>query len=309
MLNRASRGGIIEATNGALIQWVGSSRGRENPIVLHNGLGANLMADPLPEMIAEKTERPVMLTDLRWALGGLALRGLFQSGSHWLYPWWAPDMPKMAHYSMALEETMQHQGVEKIDMAGFSWGGLLATEYAMRNPHKTSSLIALGAPPGAAIVSPEQDAIEDLSLDTRDKSVLTPERVGGMFGGTLRVDESAQTPAERAAHIDMLESLGIYRKIDKVTFEQQKSASMTAAHNIGMLALSRMPVLAIGGEKDPLVPWENIEWYKEIKPYNTHIHQIKGEGHYFPLLRAEETSEVIARFLDQVHKGDLDLAA
>jgi 3-oxoadipate enol-lactonase len=179
-------------------------------------------------------------------------------------------------------------GVERAHLYGFSLGGLVAQQIALRHVDRVRSLV-LGAthPGGPRAVGPGDDVI-------------------AFFQGraSMPADEAARAsvpfnygPRARREHKDRIAE-DIRRRLAHPFPEQAYRAQMVAAalHNC-YRRLSRVeaPTLVVHGRRDRMVPVANAEMLAERIP-RAELLILDDAGHLYPTERPE-VDEEIARFL------------
>jgi pimeloyl-ACP methyl ester carboxylesterase len=179
-------------------------------------------------------------------------------------------------------------GVERAHLYGFSLGGMVAQQLALRHPDRVRSLV-LGAthPGGPRAAQPGPDVI-------------------AFFRGraSMPAEEAARAsvpfnygPRARREHKDLIAE-DVRRRLAHPFPEQAYRAQMVAAalHNC-YRRLSRVeaPTLVVHGRRDRLVPVANAELLAERIP-QARLRILDDAGHLYSTERPE-IDEEIARFL------------
>lgn len=244
--------------------------GRGEPLLLCNGIGANLeLALPL---VREIPERPVVIVDLP-GTGGSA-PALF----------W----PRLQRYARWVVKVMDRIGFSgEFAVAGVSWGGGLAQQVAREYPWRVSHLILMATSPGIFMVPGKPSAL---------LRMLTPQRylsrdymarnAARLYGGEMRHNPSG------AVH-----HAGLTKAPETLAYIQQVLA-MYQFTSLPWLHRMQCPALVIAGDDDPLVRAINGRVLATLLP-NARLHIIRGGGHLFMTLRAAETAGLIEDFLRQ----------
>lgn len=249
---------------------VGIRPGRGRPLLLFNGLGANLelvrpFADALDEMELIVFDMP----------------GIGESP-----PLRLPRrFSGLAKMTARLLDTLGY--TEAINVAGVSWGGALAQQFAIQYPERTNRLI-LAATSAGLFALPAKPGVL--------RRMITPRRYGSrsylarvapeIYGGLMRwrpdlVDRYGALTRRPSARGYLYQILaGLY---------------WTSAHRLYKL---RCPTLLMGGDDDPIMPLANIRLLHWLIP-KSRVHVVHGGGHLFLVLRANECAAVIRDFLNE----------
>lgn len=253
--------------------------GRGVPLVLCNGWGGNIETlDPLLQALGD---RATLCFDVP-GIGGSSL------------PKWPLRLP---HLATLVEQLWQHYGIDEVDVAGYSWGGLLAQELAKRNPKTVRRLVLLATSPGHLMV-PASPSILLAFADTHwlpvllhpsrafDRNLLC--RVGPrLFGGErLRRNPMALLP-----------NLKHLRKPSVRAMAWQVAAAFGWSSLPWLRRLSQ-PTLILAGRDDRVVNPLNSIILQHLLA-NARLQWVDG-GHLFPILDAPQaTATYIIQFLDE----------
>jgi poly(3-hydroxyalkanoate) depolymerase len=268
--------GAIEARqvtiDGQLLQVAVRHGGRSRPpLLLFNGIGANWeLAKPFLEALTSTT---AIIFDVP-GVGGSPRPFL-------------PYRPStLARLAAALVAEL---GYAEIDVAGVSWGGGIAQQFAHQYPRLCRRLVLAATAPGFTMVPASPSVLWKMATPRRytDKDYMN--RIAAdIYGGAFRSDPSL---------------IG------------QHAGAMHGARNLGylyqLLALSgwtslpwlwslRQPTLVLMGRDDPLVPPINGHILAGLIP-NAELQMIE-DGHLFIVTRPAETAAVIEAFLADASK-------
>ena len=236
------------------------------PLLLFNGIGANLeLAQPF--MCALKQTKAIIF-DVP-GVGGSPLPSL-------------PYRPStIARLSMRLLEQIGHQ---QVDVAGVSWGGGLAQQFAHQHSDACRKLVLAATSPGAIMVPGSPSVLWKLATPRRylDRNFLR--RVAPqIYGGAFRND-----PELIAKHAEAMSGAS------KMGYLYQLLA-MTGWSSLPWLWALKQPTLILVGRDDPIVP-----------PLNGHIMarmmrnarlQTLDDGHLFMVTQPAQTATIIESFL------------
>lgn len=238
--------------------------GKGTPILLCNGLGANLeVLEPLVKALSH----PVILFDTP---------GSGESAT--------PVLPyRVRRIARMLARLLDKLEVPKVHIAGLSWGASLAQEFARRSPSRVDRMVLIAA--GAvnlprkiggafALMSRERFMSSDKMLTAAPK----------LYGGMVRkkpellkyIASKVKAPDKRGYYYQLLSGLG-----------------WTSAHWLHRISVR---TLVLVGDDDPMVSGINSRILAALIPH-ADLHWIKGGGHLFALARANETAAVMERFL------------
>jgi poly(3-hydroxyalkanoate) depolymerase len=171
-----------------------------------------------------------------------------------------------------------------VDVAGVSWGGALAQEFAYRFPHRTRRLILCATTAGSIALPGKWSALRHMALPRNLRGKRDAATIGGeLFGGRFRTDPELFrriTPALRTSRgagyqLQILAGLGW--------------TSVPWLHEI----VSR--TLVIAGTDDPIVPLANAKLLASLIP-KARLFTVE-DGHMFVVARSAEIASLFAEFL------------
>ena len=245
------------------------------PLLLLMGIGGNLdMWDPLlPHLPA----RELVMFDFP---------GTGNSGLAWM-------PPSMAGNAWFVHRLISVLGYRRVDVLGYSWGGLLAQHLAFQHPRSVNRLVlaattyGLGArPPGPVVLS----------------RMLTPRRyysrpyfsrvAPSLYGGRYR-DHPSLVNADVRRRVGRAPSTyGYFTQV----------AAVTGYSTLPGLPFIGAPTLIIAGDDDPLAPSVNAKVMARLIR-RSELHILKGAGHMLLFDSPELTAPLIHRFLGR-HNDD-----
>jgi poly(3-hydroxyalkanoate) depolymerase len=169
----------------------------------------------------------------------------------------------------------------QVDVAGMSWGGALAQEFAHRYPQRVRRLFLAATSTGSLAVPGRLSALTKM-LDPRlyiDRDYMA--RVGGeLYGGKMRRNRE---PLKRYAKV--LRPVGCSLQLLAVS-------GWTSAFWLHTL---RQPTLIMMGTDDPIIPVVNGRLVASLMP-RARVVTI-DDGHLFLVTSARECAPIIADFL------------
>ena len=175
-------------------------------------------------------------------------------------------------------------GYSEIDVAGVSWGGGVAQQFAHQYPKLCRRLVLAATSPGGIMVPAGPSVLWKMATPRRytDKdymSKVAPE----IYGGDFRENPSligAHASAMRGAR-----NLGYFYQL----------LAMTGWTSLPWLWSLPQPTLILMGSDDPLVPPINGRILALLIP-NAQLRMI-DDGHLFMVTRPAETAAIIEEFL------------
>lgn len=243
--------------------------GKGTPILICNGLGANLE----------------LLEPLTRALSGVPLI-LFDLPGTGASP--APYVPyRMRGYARLVAGMLDQLDIDVVHLLGISWGGALVQQFARSYPNRVSRLVLASSSPGSiAIPSKPSSMLSRFSrkryLNSKNMEEAAPKIYGGMVRAKpqlLKHLTSQMRPPTRRGYL------------------YQLFASMGWT-SVLWLPKIKHPALIMTGDDDPLVATGNSKLLFWLLPYST-LHIVKDGGHLFLLARPNESASVITRFLHE----------
>jgi poly(3-hydroxyalkanoate) depolymerase len=247
---------------------VATTRGPEGrpPLLLFNGIGANWqLAQPLMRALSHTA---AIIFDVP-GIGGSPLPP-------------RPYRPStLARLAARLVTQLGHQ---QIDVAGVSWGGGLAQQFAHQHGALCRKLVLAATSPGAIMVPGRPSVMWKLATPRRyvDRDYMrsiAPE----IYGGAFRDDPELISKHARA--MSGASSLGYLYQL----------LAMTGWTSLPWLWSLRQPTLVLTGRDDPLVPPINGRILARLIP-NARLQMI-DDGHLFMVTQPVETAATIEAFL------------
>ena len=237
------------------------------PLLLFNGIGANWeLARPFFEALTHTT---AIIFDMP-GIGGSPL----------------PKRPyrpsSMAQLGARLVSDL---GYHKIDVAGVSWGGGIAQQFAYQYPQLCRRLVLAATSPGAIMVPGDPQAILRMATPRRylDKNYMR-KVAPDLYGGAFRKDPSMI--GRHAEAMSGARGMGyIYQLL-----------AMAGWTSLPWLRAVRQPTLILMGRDDPLVPLANGHILARLIP-NARL-EVIDDGHLFIVSQPVETARRIERFLE-----------
>jgi poly(3-hydroxyoctanoate) depolymerase len=244
-------------------------RGEGPPLLLVNGIGAPLeMWEPL---VRELPGRELIAFDMPGC-------GLSDT----------PLLPlRMRNLAGLIDELMHVLGRSRVDVLGYSHGGLVAQELAHRHPERVERLVLCATSPGIPSVPPNPVITWLMLTPARYSNRTAAEwivpRIAG--GRTSRDPEALRMNLHRRlAHAPGTRS-----------YAYQLLATMGWSSHPWLRRL-RQPTLVLHGDDDPLVPVVNARYMARAIPGAT-LHVMPGAGHLMLLDEPVGAARQIEAFL------------
>jgi proline iminopeptidase len=226
-----------------------------------------------------------------------------------------PDDVTLASEIGDLDALRAHLGLESVALLGHSWGGVLAMEYAIRHPERTSRLILMNTGPasheGYAFLREERRRTAPRDVERLVALSATPEYVAGDVEADLayyrvHFESTLRSPDLRERLVRSLranftpEGILVARAIEERLMNATWRSS--AYDLLPKLAGLRVPTLVIHGERD-LVPVECARRIGETIPGARFV-RLGGVGHFAYLENPDAVQGTVADFLARHSRVD-----
>jgi len=261
---------VRSITVGRQVLRVAIKRGAKDrpPLLLFNGIGANWeLTKPFLHAM-KKTE--VIIFDIP-GVGGSPL----------------PSRPYRPSAIAGLAAKLVTQlGYDKVDVAGVSWGGGAAQQFAFQHRSLCRRLVLAATSPGAIMVPGRLSVIWKLATPRRyiDKDYLN-NIAGEIYGGAFRNDQTLA--AHHAGGMSGVRGMGYFYQL----------IAMAGWSSLPWLWSLKQPTLVMMGTDDPIVPPTNGKFLSWMIP-NSQLVFI-DDGHLFMITRPMESAGIVERFLSK----------
>lgn len=199
-----------------------------------------------------------------------------------------------------IDGVRQAYNLEKVNLMGHSWGGLLAMFYAIRHPDRINSLILIATTPASSKLRDESfrimaehtsraDSIEESTIAESELfKRREPKTMARYFRILFRGAFYNRALAE-SLNFDFPRDYGARSRLMQYLSKDTALKSYDISQQLGVL---RCPVLIIGGDRDFSPPQANEQIHSHIE--NSHLVTLKDCGHFpyidapvqfFPLVR------------------------
>jgi poly(3-hydroxyalkanoate) depolymerase len=239
------------------------------PLLLTSGIGASLeLTQPLLAALASRST-------IAWDAPGAGESEV---------PRARPSLRRVADYAVAVLDEL---GLERVDLMGISWGGLVAQELARRHPVRVRRLVLAATGTGWTSVPGDVRVLPILLNTRRYTSPRYLEEIGPkLYGGDVRRDP------------ELLRRQGALRLLHPPTtsgywWQLLATAGWTSVH-----WLHRLPhrTLVLAADDDPIAHVANARLLARLIP-EARAEVIEGGGHLFAITRPEATARLVERFL------------
>lgn len=239
------------------------------PLLLINGIGANLeLCIPFIETLHEKE---IIIFDIP---------GTGDSDS-------PRKVRRFKHLAKLANNLLNNLGYGKVDVAGVSWGGALAQQFAHQYPKRVRRLILAATTPGMFMVPAKVKVLRNMVTPRRYISKSFMRKVSGtIYGGRIR--RNPELVSELTSRITPPTTRGY-------VYQLLAGLGWTSFHWLHTLS---QPTLLLAGDDDPLVRPVNAKVMSLMIP-NCSLEIIPGGGHLFLLHNAHAVTPIIRAFLDK----------
>ncbi len=242
--------------------------GRGTPLLLFNGIGANL--ELVLPFIDALHGREAIVFDMP----GVGRSPL------WLIP------RRFSGIASLTTQLLDRLGYGIVDVAGVSWGGAVAQQFARQYSERTRRLILAATSAGAISVPGRPSALLKMTTPRR---YLSPDYMqsaaADIYGGEVR-----DRPDLIKAHTTRV----IPPQLLGYLYQLLAGVGWTSIYWLHKL---KQPTLVMAGSDDPLVPPVNARILSLLIP-NNRLHIVAGGGHLFMLHCLDQVIPVIEHFLD-----------
>jgi poly(3-hydroxyalkanoate) depolymerase len=191
-------------------------------------------------------------------------------------------LPWLANFATRVLASVGHDG--PVDVAGVSWGGVAAQEFAHLYPDRVRHLMLCATSAGAVMLPASPTILLKLGNPRRYAEPDYLLQIGAeIYGGTIR--RNPQLLREYVKDLTPPRGPGYL-------YQLLAGAGWTSVFWLHAL---RMPVLVMYGTDDPIMPTINGKFLAAMIPKSRTY--TMDDGHLFLLTRAKECAAVIADFV------------
>jgi poly(3-hydroxyalkanoate) depolymerase len=250
--------------------WVVIKQGVKTrpPLLLFNGIGANAeLAEPF---MREMGDIETVMFDIP---------GVGHSP--------APALPyrpsTVAKWAAGVASALEY---DRLDVAGVSWGGAMAQQFAHQFPGLCRRLILAATAPGVLMVPGKPSVLWKMASPRRYMDPKYMQSIAGeLYGGKFNQDPTFA--ATHAANMKGSSNLGyVYQLL-----------AIAGWTSVPWLPWLKQPTLIVMGRDDPIVPLVNGRVLSRLIP-NSRL-KVMPCGHLFIVTMPSETAATFTRFLDE----------
>jgi len=220
---------FAKAPDGAKIYY--EEHGSGTPLVLAYGIGGNAdMWDVNRDALAAR-HRLVL-----WEPRGHARSDSPEDPARYSFQRWTLD----------LAAVLDRLKIRKAHVGGLSLGGGIATRFALRYPARVRSLVVTNSSSAAGLPL----SVENLVMRARSIEITLTKGMDAMaeFAMAANPNVSERLALEPDARAEFYEE---YRRLSPIGYANSLRALLAMDHITDQLPRLRMPVLLIGGDRDP----------------------------------------------------------
>lgn len=275
-LQTRASGAIAHLTRGAThYRWAGKA-GAPIVVCIH-GLST-------PSYVFAATERSLVSLGYRVLSYDLYGRGLSDR---------VPGRQNMVFFLSQLRELLRDQGIdEPLTVLGFSMGGQIAAAFAAEEPERVNNLV-LVAPSGLTT-----------SQSVSAKPIWRAPWIGGwmmrVFGGWALRRELVEHRTTPTVIPDLEDRQAAETRtrgyLPALLSSRRHLLSTTAVAYQKRIVQADIPVLAIWGAEDPVIPLSAMGQLAQLNPQAHHA-QVPGAGHNILQTHPAQVAEILRKFL------------
>src|SRR5258705_6470648 len=157
-----------------------------------------------------------------------------------------PARYSFARWTLDLKTVLDHLGIRKAHVGGLSLGAGIATRFALRFPSRVRALIVTNSSSAAGLPL----SVENLVMRARSIEITLTKGMDAMaeYAMAANPNLSERLALEPGARAEFYEE---YRRLSPIGDANSLRALIAMDHITDQLRLLRMPVLLIGGDRDP----------------------------------------------------------
>ena len=192
-------------------------------------------------------------------------------------------MPGLARIAVGVLDEL---GIERADVFGVSFGGVLAQQIAHQAPARVNRLVLAATGPGVGGLPGNPMVLRHMITPRRYTSREYAARIAGdLYGGQARADPAIH--GSMAARF--LRPPSLYGYVTQLY-------SIAGWTSVPWLRRIKARTLILNGDDDPIVPLVNGRIMAALLR-DAELHVIEGGGHLFLLERTAETAGLVDDFL------------
>jgi pimeloyl-ACP methyl ester carboxylesterase len=157
-----------------------------------------------------------------------------------------PARVSFARWVLDLEDVLDHLGIRRAHVGGLSLGGGIATRFTLRFPARVRSLLVTNSSSASGLpLSPDQLVLRAQSIKITLEQGMDAMAEYAMQANPNLVERLKLDPEARAEFYEE------YRRLTPIGYANALRALLAMDHITADLPRIRVPVLLIGGDRDP----------------------------------------------------------
>lgn len=269
------QGRLVRAGEHQVFVWEGGASHEKPPVLLIHGFGASGVWQWSAQVADLVRDRRVVMPDLLWF-------GATQPAGR--------DFSLLAQVQM-MSDLLKALKLEKVDVVGMSYGGLVAYELAARQPEHVGRLVLIDTP-GRAYTAADYDALLK-RVGTDDlATVLVPRDVAGV-DRLLELAYEQPPYAPWFAKAQALDALYSAHRAEQVEVLHSMLAELTRISELPGAVTA--PTLVLWGRNDPIFPLEVGE--RLAKSLSAKLVVIDSARHFVPAEQPVAVNAALREFL------------
>jgi len=157
-----------------------------------------------------------------------------------------PAKYSFQRWALDLKTVLDHLGIRKAHVGGLSLGGGIATRFALRFPARVRSLVVTNSSSASGLPL----SVENLVMRARSIEITLTKGMDAMaeFAMAANPNVSERLALEPDARAEFYDE---YRRLSPIGYANALRALLAMDHITDQLPRLKMPVLLIGGDRDP----------------------------------------------------------
>jgi poly(3-hydroxyalkanoate) depolymerase len=238
------------------------------PLLMFNGIGAGV--ELLEPFVREMRNTTVIFYDVPGA----------GDSPPPPFPW------RPRHHAELATKVLDHFDIDRVNVLGISWGGMLAQQFARQYSSRTERLVLAATSPGQIMVPAKLAVLLRMSNPLRYFSPDYMQRIAPkIYGGSLRTNKLRAK--EHASKMKPPSIKGYYFQM----FSIVGWSSLPWLHKL------KQPTLIMAGDDDPIIPLVNARLMAARIPNS--VLRVVDCGHLFLLTRAK----ILAPEIEEYFQG------
>jgi pimeloyl-ACP methyl ester carboxylesterase len=157
-----------------------------------------------------------------------------------------PARYSFARWTLDLRDVLDHLGIREAHVGGLSLGAGIATRFALRFPRRVRSLLVTNSSSAVGLPLP----VDNLVMRARSIEITLTKGMDAMaeFATTANPNVAARLALDPSARDEFY---AYYRRLTPIGYANSLRALLAMDHIAAELPRLRVPVLLVGGDRDP----------------------------------------------------------